>query len=143
MKPCAFLMVDDNEDDAFLVRRAFARAAPEHQLGIVGSCEEAVAYLSGEGEFADRKRHPVPEIVLVDGVLPCEGGMELVKWLRGQPDYRQMIIIMFSGSGAPQKVRDAYEGGVNSYLEKPSGTAEMEELIRCVCDYWLKCSLLP
>ena len=78
------LLVDNQEEDV----KQFCQAARAHPgLEVIWrakSAEDAIAYFRGEGVFADRTVHPLPEIVVVDPDVPnCErlGNLER-RWRR-------------------------------------------------------------
>src|SRR5437868_11863537 len=77
----SMLLVEDNEDDVFLLQRALKYAGIENPLHIVQDGEAALAYLSGAGVFADRTQHPLPFIVFLDLKLPYLNGFEVLTWL--------------------------------------------------------------
>ena len=64
------LLAEDDENDVMLIRRAFAKSHVVNPIACVKNGEEAVAYLSGDGEYADRLRHPLPFMMLLDLKLP-------------------------------------------------------------------------
>ena len=79
------LVVEDDTDDVELLLIA-ARAAPDAvSFHIVGDGEQALAYLKGEGQFADRQAHPFPDLVLLDISLPGMNGFEVLAWIRATP----------------------------------------------------------
>jgi hypothetical protein len=56
----AFLVVEDDPGDVFLMQRACRQANLSNPLQIVTDGQMAVDYLQGNGEFADRTKHPLP-----------------------------------------------------------------------------------
>lgn len=60
------LLVEDNEDDVFLMKRALQTAGIVNALHVVEDGQQAVDYLSGEGIFADRLSHPLPAVIFLD-----------------------------------------------------------------------------
>ncbi len=70
------LIVEDDSNDALLLQRAFRKASMLNPLQMVGDGEEAIAYLSGQGAYADRERHPLPVLILLDLKLPRRSGHE-------------------------------------------------------------------
>src|SRR5215203_3421143 len=80
----AILLVEDSEDDVFLMKRALKNAGITNRLCVVEDGQQAVDYLSGVGEFADRSTHPIPSVVFLDLKLPLKGGLEVLGWIRRQ-----------------------------------------------------------
>src|SRR5579883_913103 len=123
------LIADDYEDDIFLLKQAFKRAQVPARLQVVRDGKEALAYLQGEGEFADRNTHPFPDLLLLDVNMPQMNGFEVLQWLRGQPRTKRLIVHVLTASSRESDVERAYELGANSYIVKPS---RMEELVAMV-----------
>src|SRR5262245_8159884 len=92
------LLVEDNEDDVFLMRRALKEANIAMTLRIVEHGQEAIDYLSGVGEFADRTKFPIPSIVFLDLRMPLASGQEVLAWMREQPEYQQTAVVLLTAS---------------------------------------------
>lgn len=120
------LLVDDNEDDVFIMRTVFRKVGISNPVQVLTNGEEAIQYLSGEGEFADRERFPLPAIILLDLNMPRVNGFEVLNWIRKQPGLKRLIVEVLTASSRPGDVERAFDAGANSYLVKPS---RMEELI--------------
>ena len=123
-----WLLVEDDENDFILLRRALRRVEPEAVLHWVKDGTEAKQYLLGEGVYCDRTAYPNPSVVLSDLKMPRCSGLELVQWLRQEVSLRTLPFIVFSASDQPADVGSAYQDGANWYLAKPStfdGLVEM------------------
>lgn len=132
------LLVEDNPADILLIQRAFRQADLSHiSLQIVRDGDAAVLYLSGEREYLDRERYPLPMLMLLDLKLPRRSGHEVLEWLRQQPDLKRLPVIMLTSSREVFDVNQAYELGVNSYLVKPIGFAALVEMLKTLNLYWL------
>jgi CheY-like chemotaxis protein len=132
------LIVEDNPADILLIQRAFRQADLSHiSLQIVRDGDAAVLYLSGEGEYSDRERYPLPMLMLLDLKLPRRSGHEVLEWIRQQPDIKRLPVIMLTSSRETIDVNQAYELGVNSYLVKPIGFTALVEMLRTLNLYWL------
>jgi CheY-like chemotaxis protein len=124
------LLVDDDSTDVFLLRRAFQKAGMGNRIEVVTDGEQAVAYLAGEGVFADRERHPLPSLVLLDIKLPRKSGFEVLTWLRQQPRLGSLPVVMLTSSGQAADIGRAYDAGATVYHVKPSAFDELVELVR-------------
>lgn len=60
--------------------------------------EEAIAYLSGEGEYSNREKYPLPILMLLDLKLPRKSGHEVLEWLRSQPGLRRLTVVVLTAS---------------------------------------------
>ncbi|MGN6554267.1 MAG: response regulator, partial [Verrucomicrobiota bacterium] len=68
------LLVEDDLNDIFLVKRAFKMARLETPLQVVTDGEDAISYLKGEGRFSDRDQHPLPQLIVMDIKMPRKTG---------------------------------------------------------------------
>ena len=141
--PPSILLVDDDEDDILLTRRAFERMRLGNPLHVAQNGEEAIAYLAGTGAFADRAKHPLPTLVLLDVKMPRKGGHEVLEWLKGQPKLKRIPVVMLTSSKDPSDVNRAYDLGVNSYLVKPLSFDGMNEIARTLNLYWIMTNAAP
>jgi DNA-binding NarL/FixJ family response regulator len=137
------LVVEDDADQAFLMVRAFEKADVFAPLPILRSAEEAIAYLDGKDPFEDRAKYPLPSVVLIDVKLAGTPGLELLGWIRKQPRFRRMAVIMLSDSSDMNYVNRAYQSGANSYLIKPSRFEALVELFHGLEFYWGNFNLGP
>jgi CheY-like chemotaxis protein len=130
------LVIEDNPDQAFLMLRAFQQADVFAPLPILRSGEEAIEYLSGRGAFEKIRRLPFPSIVLLDVELPGKSGLEILEWIRQQPKFSSLPVVMLSAAMDAGSVKRAYELGANSYLAKPSGFEALVDVILNLKRYW-------
>jgi CheY-like chemotaxis protein len=137
------LLVEDNPDDALLVKRALVKADLPYLVQVAHNVEEAISYLEASGPFADRSRFPFPGVLISDVKLPRRGGLEVLKWLQGHPECRVVPTIILSASDRPEDVKAAYDLGANSYLLKPHSWHDLEALIQLAARFWCRCLKPP
>src|SRR5207237_9756647 len=89
----SILLVEDLEDDILLIRRAFTAAKLTTPLFAVRDGEEATAYLSGTGKYANRAEYPLPNLILLDLKMPRLDGFDFLDWLRQQPQLKAIPLI--------------------------------------------------
>jgi CheY-like chemotaxis protein len=137
------LLVEDSEDDVFLMKRSFTRADIHFDLQVVQDGDQAVEYLSGKGIFADRATYPLPTLVLLDVKLPRRNGQEVLSWIRSQPQLKGLPVVMLTSSSEPEDVDRAYRNGANSYLVKPINYEQLDKMLPLLMEYWLSANVSP
>jgi CheY-like chemotaxis protein len=137
------LIVEDREDDILLILKTFQKAALPNPVKIVHDGEEAIAYLSGEGKYANRAEYPLPTLVLLDLKLPGMDGFEILTWIRKQDGIRGLPVVVLTSSSQLRDVNRAYELGANSFFVKEIDFQSSVELTRLLQRYWLQKALKP
>ena len=138
IKQKTILVVDDSESDAELIKRAFQKTGFNSRICWVCDGQQALAYLHGEGKFAERAQFPLPNLVLLDHSLPGTSGWETLRWMKGQPQFKELPVVVFSGSEHPEHEQKARALGANAYHVKPSDFAQFCAVIRRIGEFWLQ-----
>ena len=128
------LMVDDSEDDCLLLKMAVSKAERLHFIGSVSNGEEVVEYLNGQGKYADRQQYPIPDMLLLDLMMPRQNGFEVLEWLRRQP-FDDMVVIVLSGSDQSKDIRKALDLGADQYHVKEASSRKRIELVKALEEY--------
>jgi CheY-like chemotaxis protein len=137
------LLVEDREDDVILIRRALLQAKIHNPFFVVGDGEQALSYLQGLGKYADRAQFPLPDLVLLDLKLPRVDGFEILQWVRSQPAFKTLRIIVLTSSQDIFDINRAYVLGANSFLVKPSDFQDYNAMMRTLALFWLRYSQAP
>ncbi len=137
------LLAEDDQNDAFLVQSAFARAGYKYTFAVVCNGEEAINYFQGEGKFADRNAYPIPALLLLDLKMPGVDGFEVLRWVRSQPGWKTLPIIVLTNSCYDPDINQAYDLGANSFLTKPGDLIKYVGVVKLVVDFWLIRAVLP
>jgi CheY-like chemotaxis protein len=130
----AVLLVEDDPSDVLFMRRAGTQAGHRVPLVAVDDGEKAVAYLSGAGPYADRERYPIPIMVLLDLKIPLLPGLDVLDWIRKNPGMKQLPVTVLTSSEEPGDVARARQLGVTDYLVKPTGYAQLLDMVRGLAD---------
>ena len=133
-----FLIIEDQDNDAILLQYALKKADLANPVQVVENGREAMKYLSGEGQYANRNEYPMPALLFLDLKMPEVNGFELLEWIRGQTSLPPMVVVVLTSSELEEDIARAYRLGVNSYVVKPSS---MDKLVQCARDFanwWLR-----
>ena len=129
------LLVEDNSDDIELTRDALTDNGILNPLIVTRDGVEALAYL----EAADS----LPRVVLLDLNMPRLGGIEVLRRIRATPRTSHLPVVILTTSDEDRDLVDAYELGVNSYIQKPVAFSEFHRVVRMLGLYWLLYNKLP
>jgi CheY-like chemotaxis protein len=124
------LLVENNQDDILLILRAFQRAGVTRRIQAVTTGMHALAYLQGTHPYYDREKHPLPALVLLDIKMPGMDGFEVLGWIRSQPEFFELCVVMLTNSDHIRDANEAYHLGANSFLVKPLDFQNAGELAR-------------
>ena len=118
-----WLVVEDDDNDFLLFRRACARALnPQPLVHRENDGVAAKNFLSQNAE--------TPRLIVSDLKMPNMGGLEFLQWVRNQSALRQVRFIMLSSSDAERDVNAARTFGVDDYQVKPSGIGALTRLVQ-------------
>jgi CheY-like chemotaxis protein len=115
----AILVVEDDENDAVFIRRTLSSSGIPNPRVFVQSGEEAINFLTGVGAYSNRETFPLPALVLLDLKLPMMDGFEVLKWIRAHPHFKDLRVVVLTGSNNIRDVNEAYRLGANTFLVKP------------------------
>lgn len=132
------ILVEDNESDAEVARRAIKRSSPTRTLVVIGDGLSAAEMLLGtEGQ----PPCPRPRLIMIDINLPGLDGIELLTRIRIHPDLRSVAVVIVSSSSEERDIRKAYDRGCNSYVTKPVDIRELQSLYASVVNYWTQTNI--
>lgn len=113
------LLIEDNEDVAYLVRFLMMREG--YFVNTVTNGREAEEFIA--------KMTP-PDIVVMDLMLPYVNGFELITQIRESKLWRDVPIVVLSGKVNEQDIVRAFELGANDYVTKPYKPQELAARIK-------------
>lgn len=131
------LVAEDNGDHIILIERAFKQARFLNPIRVVGDGAEAIAYLNGDGKYADRAEYPLPGLLLLDLKMPNKDGFEVMEWIRTQPALRYLKIVVLTTTDRVFDVQRAYELGASSFLVKPLDFHDFVQLGPTLKGFWI------
>ncbi len=137
------LLVEDSAADVELTLRAFKRNNLANPIVVAGDGAEALDYLYGRGQYADRDPSHRPKIVLLDLKLPKVDGLEVLRIIKSDRNLKTIPVVILTSSREEQDIVASYDLGVNSYIVKP---IDFDKFVDAVCQlglYWLVLNISP
>ena len=126
------VLIEDNEDDIVVTRRALSRNKIGNPLVVARDGAEALELLLGaNGDSIN------PAIILLDLQLPKVDGLSVLKRLREDPRTKLTPVVVLTSSKAEQYVVAGYNLHANSYIRKPVDFDQFTEAVRQIGMYWL------
>jgi CheY-like chemotaxis protein len=129
------LLLENDSSDVFFFRRALARLGYRGTLRTVTGVSEARSYLEGTGSYTDRDYNPRPDLIVCDMALIGSTGNEFLEWFRVQPAFRDIPVVMLSGSALPSERRRADELGARAFYQKSGDIEELTDRVRSALGY--------
>ena len=131
------LIVDDDENERFIFEHQFKELHSHYRIHALSSGNEAIAYLKGDGEFADRSKFEFPSYIITDLGMSDGDGFAILDFLKTNPALSIIPVVMVSSADDPDDVRHAYLLGVSSFFTKPGSTDGLKRLVRRIHEYWI------
>ena len=125
--PCNLLLVDDSEDDIYLLKRALARHPQFRVVGLAQDGDVAIDYLNGAGAFADRMQHPLPDLMVLDLKMPGRDGYEVLQWIRGKSPRPRVAV--FTASDLESDRQRAVQLGADLFQSKSFDVEAIDHFI--------------
>lgn len=132
------LIVEDEADDAELLEYSFVKAGVANPRFALDNGDDAAAYIEGIGKYADRDRHPLPCLILLDLKLPRLSGFEVLERIRAGAHTRNIPVVVLTSSDNKGDIERAYSAGANSYLVKPVSRDALLAMVRALDAFWIK-----
>jgi len=129
-RPPVVLYVEDSLDDRELMKSAARTSQVKFGLALAEGYSEAVDYLGGERQYADRTRYPLPTFVLLDYALGTLKGTDLARWIRKKSRISTLPVVMFSGCTDVPEMADCYAAGADYCIKKPLRAEDLLKVVR-------------
>ena len=134
------LLVEDDAEDAMLMRRALERSKLALTMSWVGDGEQAMAFLRREGEYAEAMR---PDLVLLDLNMPKMNGYDVLREIRGDSALSMLPVVILTTSRSEEDVVRSYELRANAYVGKPIGLSGFTQVLESIEGFWFTVVIMP
>jgi CheY-like chemotaxis protein len=142
-RPITILVADDDADDRLMIKDALRENCLANDLQFVEDGEQLLDYLRRQGNYADPKSSPRPGLILLDLNMPRKDGREALREIKGDPELRDVPIVVLTTSKAQEDIYRTYNLGVNSFITKPVTFESLVAITRELGRYWFEIVELP
>lgn len=142
-KEVEILLVEDNVYDAEMTIRALKKVNLANKLVHLQDGEEAINFLFGKEQFADRDINNTPKVILLDIKMPKVDGIEVLKHIKSNQTTKMIPVVIMTSSKEEQDVVTSYSFGVNSYIVKPVDFEGFAKAVSELGMYWLLTNEAP
>ena len=141
--PITILLVEDDPAHAEIVRRNLGDFRVANRIVHVADGQAALDYLFHQGDYADPKTSPPPDLILLDLRLPKVDGLEVLRRIKEDEELKSLPTVVLTTSGAESDIVNAYTHGAGSYLVKPVDFEKFTKLMEVFGFYWLAWNRFP
>lgn len=138
----AILLVEDEENDAFFMQHAMKKAGILNPIRVASDGQQAIDYFKSALKVGSNGAFPLPGLVLLDLKLPYVMGLDVLKWIRQQPELAPIVLVL-SASSDDADIATAYHLGANAYFVKPSDARKLDDMVKSIKDFWLTYNTSP
>lgn len=142
-KTITILVADDDADDRLMIQEALQENRLANDLHFVNDGTELMDYLKCRGRFAAPEASPRPGLILLDLNMPKMDGREALREIKGDPELRDIPILVLTTSKAEEDIFRTYQLGVNSFITKPVTFDALLAITRDLGRYWFEIVELP
>lgn len=135
------MIVDDDPNDLFLIERAFRKIGVTDPIQTVNGGRDAIAYMMGEGKYADRSVYVYPTFITTDLKMPEVDGFSVLEHLKNNPEWSVIPTVVLTSSRDPDDIKKAYMLGATSYHVKPNSPEDLRNQLKVLHDYWMTCEV--
>ena len=134
--PLLVFHINDSTDDQVLFQAACKSAQVPIQWHVAESAARGISYL--RSLLSLNRTQPVrwPDLILLDLIMPGDGGLKVLEFIRTEPGLRLLPVIVFTGHPTPEHMDAAAKLGANSFLVKPNGFHETVKLVGTLYETW-------
>lgn len=138
MQTRPILLIEDNQMDVDLTRRAFSRRRLGNHIHVLRDGQEALDYFA-----AWTPEDALPLVILLDLKLPRVHGLDVLRAIKEKPSLRKLPVVVLTSSAEDRDINTAYELGANSYIVKPVDFDKFMEVASQIEIYWLAVNRPP
>ena len=141
-KDARILLVEDSDEDYETTLRAFRNVQFSNEIFRCEDADDALDYLLKRGKHIRDENSPNPSIILLDLNLPGTDGREFLVKIKQDPKLRSIPVVVLTTSADERDIKQSYEAGASSFIQKPVSFEGFVEAVKRLKDYWFDIVLL-
>jgi len=91
-------------------------------------CDVTVVY-DGEAAVTTLQGPGRPDVLVLDLMIPKKNGFEVLKWVRGEANLKDLAVLMLTAKGQDQDRQTAMDLGVDAFITKPFSNKDVVEQV--------------
>lgn len=131
------LLVEDDMVDVMNVKRAFKKNNISNPLHVAENGVEALDMLKGQN--GKPKITPSPKIILLDLNMPKMGGIEFLREIRADDNFKNISVFVMTTSNEDNDKVEAFKLNVAGYILKPLSMENFVNAVSTLHNYWMLC----
>ena len=143
MEAFKILLVEDDIDHVELITEVLEGNGIKKEIILLKDGQEAIDYFHEGSENTMEKIQDEVGLIILDLKLPKIDGMGVLKFLKKNPRYCSIPVVIFSTTSEVNVIAEGYKHGVNSFITKPISYEKFVEKIKTLKEYWLRTCVLP
>lgn len=139
-RPIEILLVDDDDDDVFLMKIHMERDHIANRISRVQDGVEAMQYLRQQAPFEDAVR---PDLIFLDLNMPRKDGREVLREIKADKNLCTIPVIVLTTSDQNSDIVESYERHASSYVTKPVDLLQFRHVLKSLGGYWFSVVKFP
>lgn len=139
-QPIEILLIEDNEGDIVLTKKAFERGKIGNNLSVCRNGKEGLDFLRKLGKYEDA---PTPDLILLDLNMPGISGQEVLAEIKKEQELKTIPVVILTTSESDEDILKSYELQASSYIKKPVDFKQFGMVIQELQNYWFTVVKFP
>jgi CheY-like chemotaxis protein len=133
------LMLEHDDDDRYITQTVFNDHRYHVSLEFVNTSFELFSFLSN----CDKNHLPLPSLILLNYHAGPSNAVEILTELKRNHALIHIPVVVLSGSVKQEIIKECYDAGASSFIQKPSNADDTDKKISNFFRYWFETVELP